>query len=94
MRFETTISQGGASGVPLEVLEAHRPRHQEPPDLKAIERLQAIEKEITAAANSGNTSRLRMLRAEKKRIEDWQQQQSAALLARLGHSSPCVAGAQ
>jgi hypothetical protein len=64
-------------------LEAHRPRHQEPPELQAIQRLQVIDEEITAAAKSGNTSKVRMLRAEKKQIEDWMARQSAAMLAQL-----------
>jgi hypothetical protein len=67
---------GGGSGlVPEHILDEHSLRPQ------AHERLMVIGAEIQAAADMGDTTKVRALRAEKKNLERAQEQEIETLLA-------------
>ena len=76
MRTLESMETAGAL-IPSDVLDEHR--------LKPLphQRLMAIDKELQAAAASGDTSMVRRLKAEKKSIEAAQQRESAQMLAEL-----------
>ncbi len=83
MQFERTTIQQNSAAISADILEEHRNPRRLPPELRAMERLTAIDQEIAQAASRGNTRKIRELRSERDQIAHWLNQQSASMLEKV-----------
>ena len=70
----------GNSPIPASVYAEHSLSNGKSADVRAMERLTQIKSEIEAAARAGDTAKLRALRGERKKIEEWQDRGATEML--------------